>query len=76
VKLIDPPYDGSYGEEIERLQRVLVGAGYWVSKQAIHDAWRSYSATHAAGWLESSDFERDDIVRILLREFGEEPPVS
>ncbi len=76
MKLIDPPYDGSYGEEIERLQRVLVGAGYWASKQAIHDAWRSYSATHAAGWLDSCDTEEEDIVRILLREFGEEPTAS
>jgi hypothetical protein len=76
VKLIDPPYDGSYREEVERLQRLLIEAGYWASKQAVHDAWRSYSAAYGpAGWLEPGEDE-GDIVRCLLREFGEEPPVS
>jgi phosphopantetheinyl transferase (holo-ACP synthase) len=40
------------------MQAALMARGIWAAKEAILEAWQSYSESHAAGWL--SPYEDDD----------------
>jgi hypothetical protein len=61
MRLIDPWRNDHYGqrdEDVPALQAALIKRDVWASKEAILQAWESYSDSHAAGWL--SPYEEDD----------------